>query len=50
MCKEFSRKNEHITSHKLEEFVKSLDVEDHIKDELNTNLDVYKYIGNAKLF
>ena len=47
-CKDFSRTHASINILDLEEFVSKLDVEDNVKEELNSMLDVNTYLGNAK--
>lgn len=46
-CKEFSRKHDSINILDLEEFVSKLDIDERIKKEIESMLDVYKYIGNS---
>lgn len=47
-CKDFSRTHTSINILDLEEFISKLDVEDNVKTELNSMLDVNTYVGNAK--
>jgi adenylosuccinate lyase len=46
-CKRFSRKNENLNILDLEDFLLNLDVNEDIKKELESMLDINKYIGNA---
>jgi adenylosuccinate lyase len=48
-CKEFSRKHDNINILDLEEFVSKLNIDERIKKEIDSMLDVYKYIGNSNI-
>jgi len=49
-CKEFSRKHENLNILDLEDFISKLEIKEEVKKELESMLDVNKYIGNADLF
>ena len=46
-CKEFSRKHENLNILDLEDFISKLEIKKEVKKELESMLDVNKYIGNA---
>jgi adenylosuccinate lyase len=46
-CKEFSRTNTNINILDLEDFVTGLDIEDYVRYELHSMLDIKRYIGYA---
>lgn len=46
-CKEFSRKHENLNILDLEDFISKLEITEEVKKELESMLDINKYIGNA---
>lgn len=46
-CKEFSRINTNINVLDLEDFITGLDIEDYVRDELHSMLDITRYVGYA---
>ena len=47
-CKEFSRKHENLNILDLEDFISKLEIKEEVKKELESMLDVNKYVGNAR--
>ena len=46
LCKDLTRNNDLITMENITEFIKNLDVEEHIKNELY-QINIENYIGNS---
>jgi adenylosuccinate lyase len=47
-CKEISRKHENLNILDLEDFISKLEIKEEVKKELESMLDVNKYVGNAR--